>query len=121
MPLVQLMYSYVQIITLPAMVQLLHPLYKHTQPTISPVTRTLEMTVLLSSPLDNLTIINLLDIKFCFFSQMLLICYCVTPGCTQCLGNIFSTSKQYPFALLLFTAHASCAFPIDARAQMSDE
>ena len=53
MPLVQLMNSYVQIITLPAMVQLLHPLYKHTQPTISPFTLTLEMTVLLSSPVDD--------------------------------------------------------------------
>ena len=96
-------------------------IYKHTQPTISPFTLTLEMTVLLSSPLDNLTIINSFDIKFWFFSQMFLVCCCVTPGCTQCLGNIFSASKQYPFASLLFTAHACCAFPIDACAQVSDE
>lgn len=56
-----------------------------------------------------------------FFCQMLFVCSCVTPGCTQCLCNIFSASKQYPFASLLFTAHASCAFPIDAHAQVSDE
>lgn len=86
---------FIYTITSPAMVQLLHPLYyKHIQPTISVFTLTKSynswklMSVLLSFPLGNLTIINLFDINF-FFSTALCLFLCDTWLYTMSLQHFF--------------------------------